>query len=78
MVVAPSLKRVRDGRDRTERLEADDLEGAETDLSRLGTASSAKDGEVLGDGEPGLSSDELSLLSELMVVSRSNLNSPAI
>lgn len=52
---------MRDGRDLTERDEADELDGVETDRSRCGTASNARDGEVLKDGELGRSSGEFAL-----------------
>lgn len=54
---------MRDCLDRVERVEMVELEGVDAALSRSGTASRARDGDVLSDGELGRCSGEVTLLA---------------
>lgn len=54
-----------DCRERVERVEAEDVEGVDTERSSSGTASRAREGETLGDGELGRWRGEVTVLEEV-------------
>lgn len=57
-----------DCRERVESVEAEEYDGVETERSSRGTASKAREGEMLGDGEPGRCSGDVMVLSGGLVV----------
>lgn len=60
----------RDGRERRDGVDTEELVGVDTERSRNGMASSASEGEMLGDGELDLCTGEATLLAHgLSVVS---------